>query len=73
MVEDTDASATARKAPEDHPQGGPPGQTGEHPAHPHGGPPGQTGEHPEGGPPGQEPVPAHPIVLPDEEKPEEGV
>ena len=50
MVEDTEASATARKAPEDHPHGGPPGQTGEHP---HGGPPGQTGEHPQGGPPGQ--------------------
>ena len=50
MVEDPDASAAARKAPEDHPHGGPPGQTGEHP---HGGPPGQTGEHPQGGPPGQ--------------------
>jgi hypothetical protein len=37
--------------PEEHPQGGPPGQTGEHPL---GGPPGQTGEHPQGGPPGQD-------------------
>lgn len=35
---------------DDHPHGGPPGQTGEHP---HGGPPGQTGEHPQGGPSGQ--------------------
>jgi len=35
----------------EHPQGGPPGQTG---AHPQGGPPGQTGEHPQGGPPGQD-------------------
>lgn len=25
----------------DHPHGGPPGQTGQHPEHPHGGPPGQ--------------------------------
>jgi hypothetical protein len=25
--------------------------------HPHGGPPGQTGEHPQGGPPGQQPRP----------------
>ena len=41
MVEDTDASAAARKPTEEHPQGGPPGQTGEHPEHPHGGPPGQ--------------------------------
>lgn len=61
------------KKPEDadHPQGGPPGQTGEHPDHPHGGPPGQTGDHPQGGPPGQdkpeedEPHVAHPIVDPD--------
>jgi len=62
MIEDTEASQ--RKAPEDHPQGGPPGQTGEHP---HGGPPGQTGEHPQGGPPGQaeEGEPTHPIVDPD--------
>lgn len=46
----------------DHPQGGPPGQTGNHPQggppgqtgkHPQGGPPGQTGNHPQGGPPGQ--------------------
>ena len=72
MVEDTDASAEARKAPEDHPHGGPPGQTGDHPEHPHGGPPGQTGEHPETEP---TPHPEHPIVLPDAEPkpPEEGV
>ena len=50
MVEDTDASAAAKKAPEDHPQEGPPGQTGEHS---HGGPPGQTGEPPQGDRPGR--------------------
>ena len=62
MVEDPDASAAARKAPEDHPQGGPPGQTGEHPAHPQGGPPGQNK------PPDETdvPEPTHPIVLPEE-------
>ena len=37
----TPEPAATRQAPEDHPHGGPPGQTGEHPAHPHGGPPGQ--------------------------------
>ena len=63
MVEDVEASAAARQAPADHPQGGPPGQTGEHPEHPHGGPPGQTGEHPDTEP---TPHPEHPIVLPDE-------
>lgn len=56
--------AQAARAPEDHPQGGPPGQTGERP---HGGPPGQTGEHPENEP---TPHPEQPIVLPEE--PEDG-
>ena len=40
MVEDAEG---AKKAQEDHPHGGPPGQTGEHPQ---GEPPGQTGEPP---------------------------
>lgn len=52
------SAPTRRQAAGEHPQGGPPGQTGEHPEHPHGGPPGQTGEHPQGGAPGQTPPPA---------------
>jgi len=65
MIEDTAVTSTAQS---EHPHGGPPGQTGEHPEHPHGGPPGQTGEHPH-----EEPHTEHPIVLPDEDdKPEAG-
>jgi hypothetical protein len=67
MLEDTEASTA--KTQEDHPHGGPPGQTGEHPDHPHGGPPGQTGEHPEEPPPDEEPHPEHPIALPEPEHP----
>ena len=63
--------ASLQRAPADHPHGGPPGQTGDHPVHPHGGPPGQTGEPPA---PDPTPHPEHPLVLPDEEAtPEEGV
>ena len=61
MVEATEA---APQASPEHPHGGPPGQTGEHPdhpEHPHGGPPGQTGDYPE------DEAPTHPIVEPDGE------
>jgi hypothetical protein len=55
---EADVSATAQ------PEGGPPGQSGQHPEHPHGGPPGQTGQHPDNEP---TPHPEHPIVEPDDE------
>jgi hypothetical protein len=52
----TQAGPSAVQQPQEHPLGGPPGQTGEHPQ---GGPPGQTGEHPVP-PPTAEQLPTEP-------------
>jgi len=41
-----ESGGTTVASDSDHPHGGPPGQTGEHPEHPLGGPPGQTGTAP---------------------------
>ena len=66
-----EAAEIGEETRREHPHGGAPGQTGEHPVHPHGGPPGQADDDvdlPEQPPTGEvpeapvDPEVSHPIV-----------
>jgi hypothetical protein len=67
-----EAAEIGAETQREHPHGGAPGQTGEHPEHPHGEPPGQAKkDEPEQPPTGEvpeapiTPEPTHPIVEPE--------